>query len=296
MFELICADAELKKKLRNPEEFYPPEVCQELDFILSSLRKHGQLARTDFYDINTHRISANTFYFFYRPQVVKGGLEGNRKEVLIIDLKMKTADVFKQRFQISDDWDDQDVLYSLPQYDKPSKIIKAVELIHQGMTDSYQLGDSLGHCGKKEKYVARHGDYAKQTLDQLKLITRIREGKSFKVELTQRGRCIATAPNESLKNRLLIQAMLSYLPLWKIIVAVTPLGDNINAEKVLTDELVKELVFPEVLRSSNTSDRRSQTLKNWIKWISKESGIPVRLYDDGIQLPIPLIYAENTIE
>ncbi|WP_193200376.1 hypothetical protein [Nostoc sp. MG11] len=56
--------------------------------------------------------------------------------------------------------------------------------------------------------------------------------------------------------------------------------------------MVKELTFPEVFQEADTSNRRSQTLKNWIKWISKKSGIPIRTHEAGVQLTIPMLFAE----
>jgi len=293
MFTIVCAGSDLQERLQNPEKYYPPEVCQELNVFLQILKRDGQLSKTDFYDLNTHCISGRTLNLYYRPNSVIGKTQFPQKEVLIINLKMKAADIFKERFSIVDDWDDKDVLASIPQYDQPPKIIKALELIHQGVTNSYELGFALGHRGKKEKYVARHGDYAKHTLEQLKLITRIREGRGFVAEMTDKGRLIAQSSDENLKIRLLIEAMLSYPPVWQIIVAVSPSEGYLSDEEVLTDELVKKLSFPEELRSSDTSKRRSQTLKNWIKWISEKTGIPIRLCKEGVQLSIPMVYAEN---
>jgi hypothetical protein len=293
MFKIICAGSELQQRLQNPEKYYPPEVACELTLLLGILQKDGLLTKTDFYDLNTHRISAETFFLFYRPNIVRKGKRIVKKEVLIIDLKMKPADVFRQRFTILYDWDDKDVIVSIPQYDQPRKIIKAIELIHQGIVDSYELGYQLGHRGKEKAYIVRHGNYAKHTLEQLKLITRTRQGRFWLTQLTEKGRLIAEAPNEGLRVRLLMGAMLNYFPVWQIINAVTSKEGELGNEKVLTDELVKNLVFPEVLRDADTSNRRSQTLKNWIKWISTHSGIPICLDRDGIQLPIPMIYAEE---
>lgn len=65
-FEIILAP-ELKKKLKNPEKYYSPEVCQEIEHFLEFLKKDGQLTRTDFYDTNTQVISGLTCNLFYRP-------------------------------------------------------------------------------------------------------------------------------------------------------------------------------------------------------------------------------------
>jgi hypothetical protein len=283
----IRAELELQKKLKNPEEYYPPEVCAEMDQSLEILKRDGQFSKTDFYDINTNKVSGITCNLFYRPDLAK-------KEVLIIAVKVKPANVFRQRFNIMDEWDDKDVVESIPQYDDPKKIIAAIVLVHQGIRDSFELGDKLGHRGKKKEYVSRHGQYAKHTLEQLKLINRTRKGNKWLIEVTEAGKRIAEAPDEDLKKRLLFQAMLNYPPIWRVINAVSERGSQLNEELVLNDELVKNLVFPEILRGADTSNRRSQTLKNWIKSISTFFAIPIRVHDSGLQLTIPMLYAECT--
>ncbi|MFM6309251.1 MAG: hypothetical protein ACKPGB_13425, partial [Dolichospermum sp.] len=278
----IKAESELQKQLNKLEDYYPPEVCVEFNQFLEILRRDGQFSKTDFYDVNTNQISGLTCNLFYRPDFEKG-------EVLIIALKVKPADVFRQRFNIRDEWDDKDVLESIPQYDKPEKIVKAIELIHQGIQDSYELGYELGHRGKKREYISRHGQYAKHAIEQLELIVITRKGRQYLVELTEKGRRIAEGINDELKLRLLYEAMLHYPPVWRIIVAVSERDSQLN-DGILNDELVKNIAFPEILRGADTSNRRSQTLKNWIKRISKFSGIPIRLHNSGMQLTIPMLY------
>ncbi|MBD1834503.1 hypothetical protein H6F61_17820 [Cyanobacteria bacterium FACHB-472] len=282
----ISADPRLQKKLNNPGKYYPPEVCYELNQFLEILKRDGHLSKTDFYDVNTNKISGVTCNLFYRPNFAN-------KEVLLIDVKMKPADLFRQRFNVADEWDDKDVVESIPQYDQPKKIVQAIVLIYKGVTDSYDLGYSLGHRGKKKEYISRHGQYAKHTLEQLKLITRKRQGIQWVTELTEKGRLIAEAFNDSLQFRLLLEAMLNYPPVWRIITVVSERESQLDDELILNDELVKNLAFPEILRDADTSNRRSQTLKNWIKWIAGHSGIPIRLHKDGVQLTIPMLYGEG---
>ena len=282
----ICADPELQKKLNHPEKYFPSEVCQELNQFLEILKRDGQFSKTDFYDINTNQISGVTCNLFYRPDFAM-------HEVLLIDVKVKPADVFRQRFKIADDWDDKNVVESHPQYDQPKKIVKAIVLIHHGVTDSYDLGHALGHKGKKKEYISRHGQYAKHTLEQLKLITKKRQGNKWVTKLTEKGRLIAEAPNEDLQFRLLVEAMLNYPPVWRVLAAVSERGGQLHDGLVLNDELVKNLAFPEILRGADTSNRRSQTLKNWIKWISRYCGIPIHIHEGGVQLTIPMLYGEG---
>ncbi|WP_193200375.1 hypothetical protein [Nostoc sp. MG11] len=206
MFE-IASTPELQKKIKNLEEYYPPEVCHEINHFLEILKQDGHLSKTNFYDINTNEISGLYCNIFYKPCL-------EQKKVLLIDIKMKAADIFRQRFVIEDDWDDKNCIDSIPQYDKPQKIIEAISLIHQGITNSYELGYELGHRGKKDEYISRHGQYVKHALIALKLIHVTRQGNKRLTELTQKGRLIAEAPNKDLQVRFLIEAMLSYPPIW----------------------------------------------------------------------------------
>lgn len=291
MFHLVYANSQLKQEIENPRNTYPLEVCEEIVELVAILKKHGQLSRTDFFDVNTHRISGRTLFLFYRPQVSFQ----DKKEVLIVGLKIKPADVFRQRFTILDDWDDKDVLPSIPQYDDPKKILKAIQLIHQGTVDSYEIGAKLGHRGKKDEYIRRHGNYVKHALEELKIIKRFRDGNSHKTYLTEKGKLMAEASNEKRQVELLVRAMLDYPPIWQIISAVTHRAGDISPEKVLTDDLIKNLIFPEIIQQSDTSNRRSQTLRRWIQWISISSGIPIWICNEGLQLPIPMLYSEASI-
>lgn len=195
--------------------------------------------------------------------------------------------MFRERFSISDSWDDKEVLQCIPQYDVPEKVIQAIELINQGVDDSYSLGWELGHRGKRKEYIIRHGNYAKAALFELGLIDRVREGKSLISKITSKGKLIAEAHNIDIRKRLLIEAMLNYQPIWLLMGKVT------EGEQELTDELILETVFHDEVRGADTSPRRSRTLKRWIKWISEYSGIPIYLNGQGLQLTIPMLYAKE---
>ncbi|MBD2124983.1 hypothetical protein NDI39_25535 [Microcoleus sp. ZQ-A2] len=281
MFQIKFLDQDLQNKFLDLETNFPPEVCQELPQFIEALRQCGQVSKVDFHKDFSNKISAHTFDLDYVAYP-------NRQLVVIVNIQVKSQNIFKDRFSVQDSWNDKDVIDCIPQYDKPSKIIRAVELTSQGITDSYQLGLELGHKGKQKRYITRHGQYAQSALEQLKLIRRERQGRKTNVEITEKGELIAKAPDEDTKKRLLIEAMLNYRPIWMIIGEVT----DTEGDKELCDEFVKKLVFPQEDQEADTSNRRAQTLKNWIKWIAKYSGIPVRIKDQPLQLTIPLLFAE----
>ena len=138
----------------------------------------------------------------------------------------------------------------------------------------------------QKRYVERHAQYATEALQELSLIERKKQSRKFILDLTPKGQLIADALDEDTKKRLIVEAMLNYRPVWLIIGEVTKGG------KELTDKLIKNLVFHEEDHNSDTSNRRSQTLKNWVKYISKFTGIPICLTNQTLQLTIPMLYGE----
>lgn len=52
----IKADSELQKQLNNLQKYYPPEVRLEINHFIDILKRDGQFSKTDFYDVNTHKI------------------------------------------------------------------------------------------------------------------------------------------------------------------------------------------------------------------------------------------------
>ncbi|MEO0868192.1 MAG: hypothetical protein AAFY17_07035 [Cyanobacteria bacterium J06642_11] len=275
MFKITFADRLLKERVEDPQKHYPDEVCLELPPFLEALEKSGQVSGADYFLGNISRISANTFELHYVVDV-------NAKTVKIIELNVKSLDLLKERFSLEDSWDDDDVVDILPQCDPPKKLIKALKLIYNGVTDAYQLGYDLGHRGKKERYISRHGQYTRQALEALKLVESVKQGRKKVPELTDRGRQIAVSSDPQFQEKLLTIAMLNYPPLWKVINAITD-GDG-----EFEDSTIQKIAFPEELREANTCPRRTQTLKSWIRWISSTSGIPIRLPGGTKQLTLSL--------
>jgi len=274
MFNFEYSNSDLKNKLENPEKHLPEEVSQEISSFLDALRIDGQVRDPDYFRGNISKISGITFELQYISDFP-------RKTVRVLDFKIKALELLRNRFSIADTWDDKDVIDIIPQCDPPKKLIKALKLIHKGVTDSYELGYELGHRGKKERYVRRHGQYTRQALESLKLITSYKAGGKLLPELTERGKRIAEAIDQELQNKLLTVAMLNYAPIWRIVSAITDKGQE------EFDELtIQRLAFPEELRDAKTCPRRTQTLKAWIRWISETSGIPIRLSGGGTQLSL----------
>ncbi len=283
MFKFKYIDQSLAKKMSNIDQYYPPEVSQELSFFLKTLEEAGEVSRVDYFIGNINKIDANTFEMQYATDSVQ-------KVVTVLDVKVKSIHLLKTRFSIKDSWDDKDVVACIPQCDKPEKMIQTLELISQGKNDSYDIGLSLGSQAKTTKNVRRHGQYSLDALEELRLIQRVKKGRKSELALTDKGVLIAKAPDLETKKRLLIEAMLNYKPVWLVIGEVTEGG------KPLTDELVKKLVFPPEDQEADTSNRRSQTIKNWVIFISTFEGIPIYKSENKLQLIIPMLYANPKSE
>jgi hypothetical protein len=280
MFEFEFINSELKSKFNNLNDHYPIEVSQELPQFIEALKEEGLVRGTDYFRGHINRISAKSFDLTYISDF-------DNKIVKVLDLKVKSKDLLRERFDLQDSWDDKDVIDVIPQCDSPAKLIKALKLIFSGVVDSYELGYELGHRGKKKRYISRHGQYTRQALEALHLIESRNEGKRLVPELTERGKLIATTSDVQLQNKLLTVAMLNYYPVWKVIGAITEGNDEFS------DETIQKLVFPEELRDADTCSRRTSTLRTWIKWISTTSGIPIRLPGGYKQLTLPMIFSEN---
>jgi hypothetical protein len=275
MYDLKFNDSELEKNIKNLRTTYADEICNELQPYLDCLVEHGEISGSDFYLKNISRVQGHMFDLHYQtnPNLAS-------KSVSIIELNVRCINVFRERFSLVDSWDDEQVLDRIPQYDSHEKLIRALVLIGENITSSLELGHQLGHKAKKEKDIKRHGQYAKHALFELKLITKVREGRVIRPVLTSAGRCIAYAPDLETKEVLLIQAMLNYRPVRKVLEAI----DDGHAE--LSDCLVKNIVFSEVEHSSDTSNRRSQTIKSWVKWMCKYQLIPIRYNSPDLQLTL----------
>ncbi len=280
MFEVKCIDQELERKLTNATRYYSEEACAELSYFLNALQQYGEISRTDFFLGHINCISATTVCLYYLAKP-------DSAEVMLLDVVEKKGEARVEGLSNIEEWDDRTMIDCIPQYDKPAKIIRAVELIHEGIDNALDLGKRLGHQAEKSKDIARQGQYALKTLDALKLIILSKEGRYSIPQLTERGRRIAEADDTETKEALLIAAMLNYAPVMTVIGAVTEDG------RKLSDRLVKDLIFPAEFRDADTCNRRAQTIKNWVRWICHYQMLPMAI-DDGItQLPLPMLFANG---
>jgi len=143
MFKLkpIDNDKNLAKKIKNRD--FPEEVCQELSQILKILAEKGDdIGKADFLlSANVNKQIKNIDAYSFEMQIV---CDNSKKEVIILDLKVKSDELLRARFSIPDTWDNKNVLNCIPQCDKPKKILDSLQYVHQGVHNSYEIGLKLG--------------------------------------------------------------------------------------------------------------------------------------------------------
>jgi hypothetical protein len=282
MFSVTCIDKDLEHKLTHALDYFSGAACVELEYFLKALQQYGEISRTEFFLGNINCISATNvcIYYLSKPDAA---------EVVLLDVTEKNREAkaasLSSSLSPNEEWDDQMVIDCIPQYDKPAKIIRAVECIYDGTLSALGLGTELGHRAEKSKDIARQGHYAMKTLDALKLIELRKIGRQSVPHLLERGERIAQAADQETKEALLIAAMLNYPPVMMVIEAVTKEG------RKLDDPLIKELIFPVEFHSSDTCNRRSQTIKSWVKWICHYQLLPMAVDDGATQLPLPMLFS-----
>lgn len=251
----------------------------ELQPILTRLREHGTISEADLLNepmpgpdgrvVPTEMRRARGYSFDLLYQV-----EADQGVITILDLGIQSWKILTDSFSVQFDAveNEWDMTETLPQCDPPQKLIRALQLIYQGISDAHDLGYELGHRAKKRQDIQRHGNYTTDALAKLNLVERYPVGRHGKLEihLTQTGKRIAVAKSPLDQERYLIEAMLHYPPLWQIMREVT------EGRKSLTTELIISTVIPEADRESQTAGRRAAPLRRWVEWIAEMTLIPIQ--------------------
>ena len=177
----------------------------------------------------------------------------------------------------------------IPQIGDPHKFIKAIDFIHAGANTPKSLAIEFGSPAKKDKDLARRGDYIVKPLIEFGLATRERiSGKSSSIYvLKDRGQRIAENSDQETRERLLVEALLGFYPIQVILEETTSGG------KELTKELIQEVISRITLGDcgGTTKPRRASSLRALVNWVSRWAGIPVQRSSECVQLYIPYIYA-----
>ena len=179
----------------------------------------------------------------------------------------------------------------IPQVGDPHKFIKTINLIHRGINTSAGLGIAFGSSAKKEKDLARRGEYLGRPVIELGLACRIKvKNQSSSIyALTEKGKLIAESDDQETCERLLAEALLGFYPVQLILQKTT------RDYQELTKDLIQEVITLVSLGDcgGTTNPRRASSLRALVNWVSRLAGIPIlRQGSDAIQLYIPQIYAK----
>lgn len=288
MYKLTFFDEQVKEMLCNRDAFWDSELEQELAPTLEALKQTGEVegascgVKPGVLGL-VYELKGRTFRITYAVNI-------NKKEIKFYEF---------QQVSHSLDWKtalEQDVrrgeeqpIY-IPQIGDPHKFIKTIELIHSGINTSKELGIAFGSNAKKDKDLARRGDYLGRPIMEFGLAIRskVEKQSSSIYVLTNKGKLIAQSNDQEIRERLLTEALLGFYPIQMIIERTTV------ENKELTKELIQEVISITSLGDcgGKTNPRRASSIRALVNWVSRWAGIPIRREgNNGVQLYIPYIYA-----
>jgi len=274
MFQLISGNrlaTEILKKLHKRDSRF-----DDATMYLQGLAQAGHLSGSKFIRFAQGLDICEGFQISCRTCQIVYTVEAKKKLIRIYGFEMDASQRISEYIDLLEtDWQSEETeagIY-IPQADRPDKLIRALELVHEGHTNSFDLGVGLGHGGRKYNPddIARHGSYFARAAEELKLLTHRKEGRSYKYELTTTGKYIATCRDQTAKERLLARAMLGFYPVQAIFDEIT------KAKRNLTRELVEELI--ELISPGNhkaeTITRRATCLMKWVTWVAFIEEVPI---------------------
>ena len=288
MFKFTYFDSQVQSILSDRSAFCDLAVEQELAPVLEVLKQAGEVGGASCgvkpgVSELVYELKGRTFQITYAVNVQK-------KEIRFYEFQ-----------QISHliDWKtalDQDLrggeeqpIY-IPQIGDPHKFIRTVDLIHGGTNTPKDLGVAFSSGAKKEKDLARRGDYLGRPVMEIGLASRsaVENQSSSIYVLTERGKRIAQSNDQETRERLLAEALLGFYPVQLIIEKTT--RDDQELTKELIQEVISLVSFGDC--GGTTNPRRASSLRALVNWVSRWAGIPIRRKgNDGVQLYIPQIYA-----
>ncbi len=293
MYKFTYFDTQVKSMLSDRGAFWDTELEQELSPVLEILKKFGEVEGASCgvkpgVTGLVYELKGRTFQITYTVDV---DIAKNKKEIRFYEFRQISHAI---------DWKtalDQDLRSSeekpvyIPQIGDPHKLIKTVELIHCGINTPKSLGVAFGSGAKKDKDLARRGDYLGRPVMEIGLASRcqIKKQPASIYVLSDRGKRIAQSDDQGTRERLLAEALLGFYPIQLIIEETT------RGNKELTKELIQEIIslvsFGDC--GGTTNPRRASSLRALVNWVTRWAGIPIRREgNDGVQLYIPYIYAD----
>lgn len=288
MFKFTYFDPKINWIFSDKSTFCDPAVEKELTPALEVLKRTGEIEGAccgikPGVSGLVYELKGKALQLTYAVDVL-------RKEIIFYEFQQISHPI---------DWKtalDQDLHSSekqsiyIPQVGDPHKLIRTIELIHSGINSPKDLGIAFGSGARKEKDLARRGDYLGRPVIEIGLASRSSvENKSSSIYvLTEQGRRIAQSNDQETRERLFAEALLGFYPIQLIIERTT------RDDQELTKELIQEVISMVSLGDcgGTTSPRRASSLRALVNWVSRLAGIPIRREGNaGVQLYIPQIYA-----
>lgn len=295
MYKFTYFDDRVKLMISDRKTFWDLELKNELSPVLEELKRSGEITGASF-GIKpgitglVYELKGRTFQITYSVDAV-------HREVRFYEFQQVSHEIdYKISLEQNLRDGDQQPIY-IPQIDDPYKFIKTVELIDAGVNTSVDLANALGSNAKKSKDLARRGDYLGRAVMEIGLADRHKHDQqsSSIYILKERGRLIARSKDSETQKRLLVEALLGFLPIQLIIYET----DVKRGNRELTKELIKEIISMTSLGDCGgvTESRRASSLRELINWVARWAGIPIRRAGkDGTQLYIPYIYDDRPVQ
>jgi hypothetical protein len=283
MYKLTYRNEQIKLLIKNSKS-WDSELSQEISYVLDTLKQSGEVEGA-ICGIQPgivgmlHELKGKTFQMNYTVDTNNKNIKIHEFKLMSHEIDWKTA--LKQKICANEDKSS-----GIPQIGDPYKLLNTIDLIHSGVNTSKELGIKSGSGAKKDKDLARRGEYLAQPIIEIGFVKRSLIEKRHVYILTDNGKLIAHSNDKETRERLLVEALLGFRPIQMIIEATT------HGNKELTLELIQDIITQVSLDDcgGTTNPRRAQSLRALVNWIARWAGIPI-LRKGGIQLYIPDFYS-----
>lgn len=263
------------------------ELDNELKSVLKILKQCGEIAganvgRNPLISASMFELKGKTFYLVY-------SVFPERKLVKFYDFKLVAHSIdWKAKLDLEIENVENEIY--IPQTGDPTVITNTLKMIYKGEDTPYKLGLAVGSTAKKEKDIARRGQYVGKCIVQLGLAKAI---KSTNVPtIYQLNDPIFSAikrEDEDTIQRLIAEGLLGFAPVQQAIYETTKGEEELTIE--LIETIFKRLKITEL--GGTTSPRRARSIRALTMWVSRMAGIPIRRQGQKhLQPYIPFIYAE----
>jgi hypothetical protein len=217
MYKITYADDSTKSMRSGMKEKLDVEVQEELSFALEELKKKGGVTGAScgvrpgivglFFEIQ-----GRTFQVSY-------AVDSSKRVIYLYDFKLKSHVInWKEALEENCCNGDKQPI-QIPQIGDPRQLLKALQLVSCGVNTPIGLGRSFKSPAKKDKDISRRGYYFGLALVQLDLarIHKSQDTSTLIYLLTERGHRICQDPDLETRERLLVEALLRFLPIQMII-------------------------------------------------------------------------------